>query len=403
MPVPHVIIVGAGVGGLAVAQGLKKRNISFSVYERDGLLDSRRQGNRIKITGDLKAKLMQLIPEDVFKVVEDTCASTFVGETNVNATDGSITACRVGRLPPGIPPPLTADRGLLRHALMTGISDFVHFGQEFDRYEELEAGTPGAPGVRVFFRDRSTQIAALLLGVDGSRSRVRQQLVPGASYIQDTDTCCVYGKTTLNAELQERFPESYRRWLTIVRDEAPLTQNIIFGDGPVVMVLEACHFSNRDVYPHVPTDYVHWGIMFGRSMLRMQGKDLDFVLEDGAKLALDLTAEWHSSVRSLVELQDAPLTVGTRIYSAPLKIPAWNPSAVVTVLGDAAHVMSPAGGVGAVAALHDAFGVVEMVANENLSVESIARFEQGMRGLAETLLQRTDVASRRMLNVGLPQ
>jgi flavin-dependent dehydrogenase len=31
----HVIIVGAGTGGLALAQGLKRAGISVAVYERD--------------------------------------------------------------------------------------------------------------------------------------------------------------------------------------------------------------------------------------------------------------------------------------------------------------------------------------------------------------------------------
>jgi 2-polyprenyl-6-methoxyphenol hydroxylase-like FAD-dependent oxidoreductase len=254
MSLSHVIIIGAGVGGLAVAQGLRKRNISFSVHERDVSLDSRRQGNRIKIGGDVKDMLQKLIPPEVFTVLEETCAATFLGETNLNASDASITACRRGRLPPGISPPLTADRGLLREALMTGISDSVHFGQAFERYEELEGKDGRGRYVRVFFTDASSRDAALLLGADGSRSQVRQQLIKGPSYICDTDTCCVYGKTPLTPSLQQQFPASHRRWITLVRDEAPLTQKIIFGDGPVVMVLEACHFSNRDAYPDLPDD-----------------------------------------------------------------------------------------------------------------------------------------------------
>jgi 2-polyprenyl-6-methoxyphenol hydroxylase-like FAD-dependent oxidoreductase len=403
MPVLHIVIIGAGVAGLAVAQGLKKRNISFAVYERDNLLDSRRQGYRIKISGDLKAKLVNLLPAEVFEVLERTSAQTVLGETNINASDGSITACRRGRLPPNVPPPLTVDRGLLRHALMTGISEFVHFGHAFERYEEVAADSTGVPGARVFFTNGSSEAASLVLGVDGSRSRVRQQLIPGSSFIQDTSTCCVYGKTPLSDELQKQCPESYRRWLTVVRDEAPFTQNIIFRDGPVVMVSETCHFSNRDVYAHLPPDYVHWGIMFQPGMLRLVGKDLDCVLQDGAKLAVDLTADWHPSIRSLVTLQDISLTVGMRIYSAPVVLPAWRSSGVATILGDAAHTMSPAGGVGAVGALHDACGVVEMVEHEGISVGSIGRFEQGMRAFAGSLLQRTDAASRCMLGIGLAE
>lgn len=40
----HVLIAGAGVGGLSLAQALRKQNISFEIFERDADADSRFQG-----------------------------------------------------------------------------------------------------------------------------------------------------------------------------------------------------------------------------------------------------------------------------------------------------------------------------------------------------------------------
>lgn len=45
----HIIIIGAGFGGLLLAHGLKKYGISFSIYERDSSPQARGQGYRIKI------------------------------------------------------------------------------------------------------------------------------------------------------------------------------------------------------------------------------------------------------------------------------------------------------------------------------------------------------------------
>jgi 2-polyprenyl-6-methoxyphenol hydroxylase-like FAD-dependent oxidoreductase len=40
----HVLIVGAGLGGLSLAQNLRKQGISFEIFERDPEKNSRSQG-----------------------------------------------------------------------------------------------------------------------------------------------------------------------------------------------------------------------------------------------------------------------------------------------------------------------------------------------------------------------
>lgn len=49
MSTPHVLIVGAGIGGLTLAQALRKENISFEIFDRDEGEHSRRQGWAIGI------------------------------------------------------------------------------------------------------------------------------------------------------------------------------------------------------------------------------------------------------------------------------------------------------------------------------------------------------------------
>lgn len=41
---PHIIIIGAGLGGLMLAQALRKRGITFEIFERDEHENSRQQG-----------------------------------------------------------------------------------------------------------------------------------------------------------------------------------------------------------------------------------------------------------------------------------------------------------------------------------------------------------------------
>ncbi|KAF2787639.1 FAD/NAD(P)-binding domain-containing protein [Melanomma pulvis-pyrius CBS 109.77] len=394
----HIIIIGAGVSGLALAQGLSRRNISFSVYERDGFLDSRRQGYRLKIFGDMKGRLHDLLTPAAWTTFEGTCAQSFLGETNLNATDASITACRQGSLPPGASLPFTVDRGLFRQAMMTGISASVHFGKEFERYEDISPNDGG--GVRVFFADGSIQTGTLLVGADGARSRVRAQLIPRSLDAEDTGTCCIYGKSPLTTELLQRFPPEHRRWITVVRDEPPIIQSIVLGAGPVTMVCEPCLFNSRDIYEHLPPDYVHWGILFRRNLLGLPSSVLEMSLKrEAPRLARQIASEWHPSIKALIELQDDELTSGLPIFSVGANLPEWDSAPHVTVMGDAVHTMSPTGGVGAVAALNDACELVRCVETGLVNKSAIAGFEHRMREFARACVRRTNEAGRRMLDL----
>jgi 2-polyprenyl-6-methoxyphenol hydroxylase-like FAD-dependent oxidoreductase len=41
---PHVLIIGAGLGGLTLAQCLRKQGITFDIFERDDSEEARSQG-----------------------------------------------------------------------------------------------------------------------------------------------------------------------------------------------------------------------------------------------------------------------------------------------------------------------------------------------------------------------
>ncbi len=60
-----VIIIGAGIAGLSLAQGLKHATpgIPFHLFERDSSASLRAQGYRIRISSDGAGALKRLLPE----------------------------------------------------------------------------------------------------------------------------------------------------------------------------------------------------------------------------------------------------------------------------------------------------------------------------------------------------
>ena len=176
----HVIIIGAGLGGLTLGQGLKKAGISFSIFERDESPAFRPQGYRLRINGDGSSSLRKTLSSDVWELLEKTTARTNLGFTSLDPLSGNVTSHKPGPGPPrpGMPTEdpsgvYTCDRATLRAALMVGLDSDLHFGKTFSSYTSLPAGE-----IEVLFTDGSTVQGSLLVGADGIGSRVRQQFLP---------------------------------------------------------------------------------------------------------------------------------------------------------------------------------------------------------------------------------
>ncbi|WP_199032616.1 NAD(P)/FAD-dependent oxidoreductase, partial [Ralstonia sp. ASV6] len=70
----HVTIIGAGLGGLCLAQGLRRRGIAFDVFERDAAMGSRPQGYRIRIDAAGQRALQDCLPPTRYTLFRKTCA-----------------------------------------------------------------------------------------------------------------------------------------------------------------------------------------------------------------------------------------------------------------------------------------------------------------------------------------
>lgn len=417
-----VLIVGAGISGLCLAQALNKAGIPFRVFERDAALDSRPQGYRLKLQADASKALGEILADDIYNDFKTSCAILSVGETNFSPFSGSITHSRSGgglsgKL--GLSPTYTVDRATFRRTLTKGISDRVTFNKDLDTFTVDEHSSK----VSVTFKDGEVVHGRFIVGADGLHSAVRRQHLPSHSF-KDTGAICIYGKTQMTSDLLERFPEKGLRWMTVVSDGAPMLQSCIIGETPVTLLLEPIRFSEESRQAHgqqLPEDYVYWaligpekrfpigdngengvnGVHASPKSALLQGKGANGDNSQAPNLALRVTTEWHPSLRSVLELQDTSQATLIRVASQVPEVPVWEPSAWVTLLGDAIHPMSPCGGVGANTAICDAASLAKVLVASNGSpvADSVGIFESDMRKRAHISIVRSEIGSKKMFGL----
>ena len=379
-----ILIIGGGLAGVALAQGLHKHGIDFLIFERDTAPDTRWQGYRIKLFPNTVPDLQYLLSEETFQLFEQTCAETVMGETTLNALNASPIASRklYG------PEPYTVDRGILRQVLLGGLEENkVHWGKSFTRYEVSASDDT----VIAHFEDGSSFSGSLLVGADGNRSPVRKQFLPDHKTV-DAEGCCLYGRTPITSELLQRLNASTQKWLTVCRDTAPVIQEIIFSsDLPVSMFVEKMHFAHRETYPELLSeDYMYWSMLLPSKLVGPTEALLKEALSQPPRqLGLKITSEWDPSIRCLLEHQDDAHAAVIRIISAAPDLINWTPSVKVTLIGDAIHVMSPGGGVGAVTALKDAAVLTKSLVKDGISASSVGAYEAEMREYAGASIARS--------------
>ncbi|WP_170935994.1 NAD(P)/FAD-dependent oxidoreductase [Pandoraea sp. PE-S2R-1] len=437
----HVTIIGAGLGGLCLAQGLRRAGIPFDVFERDSAPAARFQGYRLRIDANGFDAIDQCLPDGQAQRLRQHAAVARNGGHFVTpALDDadvvlppswheshteSPTEPAVVRHPApqqrrniarakthdGAPPgDLSMHRQTLREILLDGILDHVHFGKTFTHT------TRTADGQRVaHFEDGTCSVPGLVVAADGTHSRVREHLLPGMTP-RDTGNVCFYGLTPVSTALLVLMDS---------HGEATLMEGstVVFADGFAVVV-DAMLFrreSGTGMYatpnlqndgtndsaddaarmPLSPvSDYLYWAFI-GPSQALLGREGMAAEASGLVPLAhIDtLTRRWHPHLRSLFAhaVPDTVRTMPVRSTASPLP---WQLDGV-TGLGDAVHTMSPAGGLGANTALSDAAMLTRhlqaVAAGEQPLAQALTAYERDMCERAREAVRLADAAAA-MLN-----
>lgn len=351
---PRVVIIGGGLAGPCLAQGLRRAGIEVTLYERDAGVATRGQGYRIHVAPEGDRAMRRCLPDDLYRLVHAVAGKPGSG---VTVYDPRLTVLdRVtdfGEVDPAADQHVAIDRLVLREVMTYGLDDVMRYGKAFARYEDLPGGH-----VRVHFDDGDSADADLLVAADGSGSLVRQQFLPHAMVV-DTGVAVVFGKTPLTDEVRAIVPEyALDGFSTVVGDDGrflPLAGMEFRTDPDKAAAELAPGLRFRDT-----RDYVMWvlGIAADRvgvpasRLYRMDGRLL-------ADTVCGAIADWHPALGEIVERSD-PRTVKASSMRTAVPVEPWA-TGPVTLVGDAIHCMVPAG-IGAAVALRDAAELTDRLA-----------------------------------------
>jgi flavin-dependent dehydrogenase len=177
---PHVLILGAGLSGLLLAQALMRQGISFDIYERDEGLQARFQGYAIGISGKVPSghpgtmiltrnriidDILGCVPEGLppIDTVSHLYLLTLRPQLNFFSGDKKF----VGEATDD-PKVLFANRSRLRSWLATGLD--IKWNKRAIRIEDKDNL------VTVVFEDGSSASGDMVVGADGISSMGESQI-----------------------------------------------------------------------------------------------------------------------------------------------------------------------------------------------------------------------------------
>lgn len=179
----HVIIVGAGLAGPLLANGLLASGVSVAVYEKLGT-EIKRDGYQMRIAQPSFKSFEMLLDAEKYDKIRGKMGHFSENQrTTPHWYDSKFNFIfDFGRLNNEYHGSAPMDRVVLRNVLMEEPlkHNVVHFAKGFNRYEILNFNQANEK-VRVWFDDGSSSDCDLLIGADGSRSKVGQCYKSGSN------------------------------------------------------------------------------------------------------------------------------------------------------------------------------------------------------------------------------
>jgi len=363
---PHVAIIGAGIGGVALAVACLHRGIPFTVYERDTHFDARSQGYGLTLQQASKAikglgitslngiiSTKHIVHNTEGKVLGEWGTRKWIETENLSA------AKRTN---------IHIARQSLRLALLEqlGGNNAVQWGHQLLDFAITE------DGVELNFQTNGevkTGKADLVVGADGIRSVVRKIIIgEDTTPLRYLDCIVILGICPLSALEDISSP---------LLDSATVFQTANGNERIYVMPYTA--------------DSVMWQLSF--PMSEEEAKELSAKGPKALKEEALRRTQWHSPIPQILEATQEDLISGYPVYDRELlSSELLEKNENITLIGDAAHPMSPFKGQGANQALLDALKLARKIykgCNEKSKWKEIGLRKSVLNDFEAEMLERS--------------